>query len=111
MYCHHCGKEVSDKAVVCINCGRSLNNKPVSEKPDAPDIGYAILGFFVPIAGLILYLIWKDETPLRAKSAGKGALISVIVSAALIILYIILIVLIVSTVITTGIASAGNIIM
>ena len=36
------------------------------------------MGFFVPVAGLILYLIWKDKTPLKAKSCGKGALVSVI---------------------------------
>ena len=37
------------------------------------------LGFFIPIVGLILYLVWKDQTPLKAKSAGKGALIGAIV--------------------------------
>lgn len=48
---------------------------------DAPNIGFAILSFFFPIVGLILYIIWKDKTPLKAKSCGKGALISVIVNA------------------------------
>ncbi|MBP3441831.1 MAG: hypothetical protein J6L62_03415 [Clostridia bacterium] len=47
---------------------------------DAPNTGFAILSFFFPIVGLILYIIWKDKTPLKAKSCGKGALISVIVS-------------------------------
>ena len=46
---------------------------------DAPSGGYAVLGFFIPVVGLILYLVWKDQTPLRARSAGKGALIGVIV--------------------------------
>ena len=50
---------------------------------DAPSGGYAVLGFFIPIVGLILYLVWKDETPLRAKSAGKGALIGVITGVVL----------------------------
>ncbi len=44
--------------------------------------------------GLILYLVWKDQTPLRARSAGKGALIGVIVSVVgsvlLSVLYILL---------------------
>ena len=46
---------------------------------DAPSGGMTALGFFFPIVGLILYLVWKDQTPLKAKSAGKGALIGVIV--------------------------------
>ena len=46
---------------------------------DAPSGGYAVLGFFIPLIGLILYLTQRDQTPLRAKSAGKGALTGVIV--------------------------------
>lgn len=106
-YCPHCGKEVYDAAVVCVNCGCSLKTAATAPaKHDASDIGYAILGFFVPLAGLILYLIWKDETPLRAKSAGKGALISVIVNAAFVILYIIFIMVIIFTAIAAAAAGA-----
>jgi hypothetical protein len=50
---------------------------------DAPSMGYAVLGFFIPLAGLILYLVWKDQYPLRAKSAGKGALIGFIADLVL----------------------------
>ena len=47
---------------------------------DAPNTGFAILSFFFPMVGFVLWLVWKDKTPLKAKSCGKGALISVIVS-------------------------------
>jgi hypothetical protein len=58
---------------------------------DAPAPGFAVLGFFIPVVGLILWLIWKDATPLKARSVGKGALISVIVGAAVTVLsYIVL---------------------
>lgn len=50
--------------------------------PDAPSTGFAVLGFFFPLVGLILYLVWKDKTPLKAKSCGKGALIGFIVNTA-----------------------------
>ena len=56
---------------------------PAAMPGDAPSFGYAVLGFFFPIVGLILFIVWKDQYPLRSKSAGKGALISVIVNAAL----------------------------
>ena len=52
------------------------------EKDDG-NIGWAILGFFFPLVGLILYLVWKDSKPLSAKKASKGALIGVIVVVAL----------------------------
>lgn len=80
-YCQKCGKELVDEAVVCVHCGCSVQpNAVVNGTPDAPSIGMAILGFFIPLAGLIIYLVNKDNKPLMAKSAGKGALIGVIVS-------------------------------
>lgn len=48
---------------------------------DTGSFGWAVLGFFVPIAGLVLYLVWKDERPKDAKRAGVGALVSVIFEA------------------------------
>ena len=61
---------------------------------DASSFGFAVLGFFFPLVGLILFLVWKDQYPLRSKSAGKGALIGVISEVALsIIVFVILIAL------------------
>jgi len=90
MFCTKCGKEILDEAVVCIHCGCAVQNRsvvtPVVEA-DAPSGGMAALGFFVPLAGLIIWLVNKDTKPLMAKSAGKGALIGAIVSVALSIVY------------------------
>ena len=58
---------------------------------DAPSMGFAVLGFFIPLVGLILYLVWKDQFPLKARSCGKGALIGVISQVAVSILCFILI--------------------
>lgn len=35
------------------------------------------LGCCIPIAGLILFLVWKDTKPKTAKAAGIGALVYV----------------------------------
>ena len=40
---------------------------------------WGLLGFCIPIVGLILFLVWKDSNPKTAKAAGVGALISVII--------------------------------
>ena len=88
-YCSKCGKEIFEEAVICPHCGCAVAKTPAVD--DAPNMGFAVLGFFLPIVGLILYLIWKDKTPLKAKSAGKGALIGVCVSIALSIFYSIVI--------------------
>jgi hypothetical protein len=92
MYCKNCGKQIDDNAVVCVHCGTATGGpiRARSAVADAPSWGYALLGFFVPIAGLILFLLEKDTMPLRAKSAGKGALVSVILSAVASVLLIVL---------------------
>lgn len=50
---------------------------------DAPSFGIALLCFFIPVVGLVLYLVWKEEKPLRAGSAGRGALFGLIAYVAL----------------------------
>lgn len=69
-----------------------VQNAQVALQPTAQDngsFGWAVLGFFIPIAGLILYLVWKTEKPLSARRAGIGALVSVIVGAVLTVLLIV----------------------
>lgn len=46
--------------------------QPVQEKGN---IGWGILGFFIPIVGWILYFVWKNTKPGNAKMAGIGGLI------------------------------------
>ena len=89
MFCSKCGKEVNEEAVVCVHCGCALDNKKaaIATQGDAPNMGFAVLGFFIPLVGLILYLVNKDTAPLKAKSAGKGALIGFCVSLVFSIIY------------------------
>ncbi len=82
-YCRNCGKEIDDNAVICTNCGATVqeNLKQVNTtEKDVGGFGWGILGFFFPIVGLILFLVWKDQKPITAKSAGIGALVGFISS-------------------------------
>ncbi len=86
MFCSHCGSRIDDKACICIHCGCRVTpnvQNTVPAEDDAPSSGYAILGFFIPLVGLILYLVHERTHPQKARSAGKGALIGFIVSIAL----------------------------
>ncbi|MBQ7107939.1 MAG: zinc ribbon domain-containing protein [Clostridia bacterium] len=87
MFCKKCGKEILEEAVICIHCGCSVEDKKTVNTADAPSTGMAVLGFFIPLAGLIIWLINKENKPLMAKSAGKGALIGFIVSMVFSIIY------------------------
>ena len=73
-YCTNCGNKVDSNAFICTHCGVKLNNEVNNQVVDKGGFGWGVLGFFVPVAGLILYLVWKNERPKTALSAGKGAL-------------------------------------
>ena len=90
-FCSQCGSEINDNAVICVKCGCSVEGVVVAKQAeeDKPNTGFAVLGFFIPVVGLVLYLIWKSTTPLKAKSCGKGALIGFIVGIVFYIIYFI----------------------
>ena len=88
MFCPNCGMRFPVGKKFCDQCGRELKeafgqiNSGCQNVIDASSGGFGVLGFFFPIVGLILYLVWKENLPLRAKSAGKGALIGAITATA-----------------------------
>lgn len=87
-YCSKCGKEIMDEALICPECGCAQNNivqgkNALQSKENSNNIGWSILGFFIPIVGLILYLVWKETSPAKSKAAGVGALVEVVVSILL----------------------------
>lgn len=96
MFCTNCGNEVDNKAIVCPKCGcrpRSSQNDI-----DCNSTGFNVLAFFFPFIGLIMYLIWKNDHPLRAQGIGKWALIGFCVSFVMLIIYFSIIGSIISTI-------------
>ena len=84
MQCNNCGKILDDTSSYCNNCGARLDNSSKTNVPeDRSSFGFAVLGFFIPIVGLILFLIYEGKKPKRAKSAGTGALIGFITKIVL----------------------------
>lgn len=110
MFCVNCGKEMKGEYKFCTNCGtkvlpiesskkeekveevkknvvveNTVNSKNTTvgneyKKEDKTSIGLSIVSFFVPVVGLVLYLIMRKETPNKAKSIGICALIGYVLS-------------------------------
>ena len=87
-FCKNCGTQIHDQAVICPNCGVAQDTKPAVV--DNGGFWWGALGCCDPIVGLILFLVWKDTKPKTAAAAGKGALISVIISVVYYLLMIII---------------------
>lgn len=93
--CPNCGNHCDPRAVICVKCGiqfpEALNKKP---RPDDKPIGIVkLLCFFIPLLGLILYLVNMNDKPTSAKAYGKMSLIGFIVGIVIYIGIIILSVL------------------
>lgn len=79
-YCKNCGHEVSEFAANCPECGQPQNQSSPQRRSTAPDtggFGWGLLGFCIPIVGIVLYFVWKDERPATSKVLIQGALISI----------------------------------
>lgn len=101
MFCKNCGKEIREGNAFCTNCGAPQHGDPAPVRAqqadrqeyapqyvpnaaeDGSSFGWATLGFFFPLVGLILFLVWKNTLPLRSKSCGIGALIGFIVGVVI----------------------------
>ena len=109
-YCKNCGTQLEDDAVFCVNCGQKQvdgdnvkregennnagnynnyngyngnYNYSGADPSDAPSVGFGIIGALWWIVGLILYFVFKDKYPQRAKSCLKGIVIGIIIEVAL----------------------------
>ena len=106
MYCKNCGEFVPKNREECPFCGskdlyveeNQVEKKDVEQKPvrkgkavqetvvydeyknDYSSFTISLVSFLVPFAALILYMVWKDEYPLKAASAKRGGLIAVILT-------------------------------
>lgn len=76
MFCKNCGKEIDDKAAICIHCGVSTE-KGNLPSDDTGSVWAGVASFCFPIVGLVLYFVWKDNKPKSAKHACYGALAAV----------------------------------
>ena len=79
MYCPKCGTQNDDGVQFCSNCGENLSQYKAGSPVQDDRGGYpvqeagvgalGILFFCIPLAGAVMYFVWKDEKPKKAKQA------------------------------------------
>lgn len=65
----------------------NYQSAPPAQPVDNGSFGWAVLGFFIPLAGLILWLVWKDTKPRDSRQSRNGFIAGIIVQVVLWILY------------------------
>ena len=79
-YCTNCGSPLNDDQEFCLNCGLMIKSENLEENEDKGSVGFSILSFFIPIVGLIIFLMWQEKSPKTAKQAGFWALIGFVIN-------------------------------
>lgn len=87
MYCPNCGSEIDVNAEICVNCGVNVLNfgkQNTAAINDKSNIWVNLLSLCcVPLLGIIMFFVWKNEQPKAAKSALIFALIGISISIIL----------------------------
>ncbi|MFJ7825463.1 zinc-ribbon domain-containing protein [Psychrobacillus sp. NPDC096623] len=77
MFCPHCGDQISEHAEICPKCGVRVKGASSSGE-DKPNIAVNLISFCcIPILGIVMFFVWKNDKPKAAKSALIWALVSV----------------------------------
>ena len=80
-YCTFCGAQLPDNAIFCVNCGRPT--VPFRQMPvDRESTALNVLSFFLPLVGLICYLVFANTQPIKAHGCGRFALIGFLAGIA-----------------------------
>ena len=104
--CIQCGASLDFDASFCPKCGAKqpeltttelasviaqVQQQASAKKPEDTErnFGFAVLGFLVPVVGLILYALWYKDRPGPAKSAGTGAIAGVVTGVVIWLIYLI----------------------
>ena len=93
-YCSKCGTEVKEEYNMCPNCGNNLNNnvETISNHDKYFGVFSIILGVFMPVIGIILYAVLRNEMPYIASKFLKGSKIGFIIFGVIILCYILLLI-------------------
>lgn len=93
MICSNCGKEIDDNTNFCPNCGyRIVRIYQTDFEPQPVPSGnatlYAVLSFFFPLVGIILFAIWRKSRPEVARKVIIGTTIALILYLMLIMIFV-----------------------
>ena len=107
-YCNNCGITLDDNCFVCTNCGagqpqtpyQQYNhqsfNSPSTNTKNSGGFPWNCLGFCMPLLGIVLYFIYKNNSPMRANTLKKSLIAGFIVGIVFTVLYIILLIFLIS---------------
>ena len=89
-FCTGCGNQLQPNQEFCTQCGVPQSQIPGQGNVNPQNVnqvqtqgvqwGWAVLGFFIPIVGWILWGVWKNTKPETARACGIAGCIGFVVN-------------------------------
>ena len=97
-YCGNCGKQIDDKAVVCVHCGcetgYALEQRQVAAQIQQPTVdnesgasaGQLVLSTLFPFVGIIMFCVLHSTKPKAATNCLVTGLIAWVIATIILLL-------------------------
>ena len=93
--CPVCGTELKENDFYCPHCYADIiKEKKKLEDKNKSYFGFGFLSFFVPMLGLILFALWREEKPRGSKICGLSALVGFIISIVVYVIFYVIYIMI-----------------
>lgn len=78
-FCYSCSKEIDENQDLCDECQTEVehDDETKNEEDEAFVLGWGVLGFFFPIIGIILWMLWIGTKPRASNASGIGVLLGI----------------------------------
>ena len=86
MFYRNCGKEIDDKAVICIHCGCSTQQIPVKVPESKTGMG-VLMALFLGVIGLIIGICLYPDGSYERKTFIKAWAITTAVTVGIVVLF------------------------
>ena len=85
MYCYNCGKEVDDKAVICVHCGVELKKREELEEDtlenrEPKTLLGVVFALFLGLIGLLIGVLIYPAGTVARKTFLKGCIITLLIT-------------------------------
>lgn len=97
-YCGNCGKQIDDKAAVCVHCGcetcYALEQRqaiaqvrqPIVDKETGASVGQLVLSTLFPFVGIIMFCVLYNTKPKAATNCLVTGLIAWVIATIILLL-------------------------
>lgn len=78
MRCRRCSASIPKGTEMCPECGaQQIVRESLDRRIPDGNIAWGLIGFLMPVIGIVLWIAWRRDRPTDSKLSGQGALLCI----------------------------------